>query len=564
MMRPAGLFRRERLSPAETARRRKIAIVSAAALAVIALPSVVVALVDSPPRNHLTYSPPPSPPAEPSPPDPDTVFLAWGPSEGDLQRALETARSMSVEEEAGLVIVARFKGASVSEMQSTIRQYHWGGVFLSGGSIQSRDQFSALVSAAKAAAAEDGRDWDLIVAVDQEGGTVAHVSPIVPTMPAFMAAGAVRDHEKAVVRDAFAGQGRDLRALGVNADLAPVADLTIGLADPVIRSRSPGLDPHNAAESAIAAVDGLLDAGVVPAVKHFPGHGGVTIDSHTSMPVSDKPLAALQEEDLLPFQEAIDAGAPMIMMSHVAVSAWGGIPASIDPEAYAYLRDEMGFTGVTITDSMGMGALGQYGGSGLLAVKALNAGADLILMPGVNSEAYNAIVGAVDNGTLSRERLDEAASRVIALMRYQASIDPEVEIEGDYVKALSLASATVVTPGLCGRPLVGSSVTIRGGWASERNALSGYLAQYGIATGGGTSILLLGTSERSGTADVVVALDGPWGLSSSHATTYIGLYGRGPSTLSALADILAGKATPMGRWPVPLAGLPYDACPSPR
>jgi beta-N-acetylhexosaminidase len=107
-------------------------------------------------------------------------------------------------------------------------------------------------------------------------------------------------------------------------------------------------------------------------------------------------------------------------------------------------------------------------------------------------------------------------------------------------------------------------VSISGGWGYERAALAAALAEYGIGTGGGTTIRLLGQPDASGAADVVVALDGPWGLSSSSATAYVGLYGRGPSSLAALADILAGATLAEGQWPVSVPGLPYDPCPSPR
>ncbi len=539
--------------------------VAAAVVGLVALAVPIVWLnVTGAPRvpRPIAYSPPPFPRPPPPPPDPDTVFLAWGPSEGDLARALETAQAMPLDREAGLVIVARFGGTDSATLQTLISQYHFGGVSLTGTSIVSADQVSQFNAAAQEAAAEDGRDWPFIIATDQEGGTIARLKGIIPTMPSFMAAGAARD--KGAVQDAFAGMGRDMRALGFNVDFAPDADVTIGLADPIIRTRSAGGYAENVGESVIAAMNGLVDAGIIPTIKHFPGHGGVTTDSHVLTPVSTKTLAELEQDDLVPFRDAIVAGAPMVMMSHVAVGAWSNIPASIDPVAYAYLRDELAFTGVAITDSMGMGALNPYGGTAQTTVAALQAGADLILMPIENDVAHDAIVQAVTDGTLSRDRLDEAASRVIALMRYQASIDPAIDVEGDYVRALSQASATVVAP-LCGRPLVGDSVTISGGWASERAALSAALAEYGIATqSGGTRIALVGTPDGSATADVVVALDGPWGLSTSLATVYIGLYGRGPSSLAALADILVNAVDADAQWPVPVPGLPYDPCPSPR
>lgn len=498
----------------------------------------------------------------PPPPDPETVFLPWGPSRADLARAWFTALQMSTDELAGQVIIARYSGTDSAGLVDLIATYHIGGVILGRGNIVSSSQVAALADAANAAAEADGRDWPFIVSTDQEGGTVARLDGIIPVMPSFMASGAA--DSKDPVRSAFAGMGRDMRTLGFTMDFAPVADLTIGLADPVIRSRSAGDDPQNVASTVIAAMDGLLDAGVVPAVKHFPGHGGVTSDTHLGAASTSESIESLEASDIWPFAVAIDAGAPVIMMSHISVAAWGGIPASIDPAAYAYVREQLGFTGVTVTDSMGMGALTPYGGSGALAVSALNAGADLILMPAITAEAHDAIVNAVNDGSLTRHRLEEAAARVIALMRYQASIDPQVDVTGDYVRALTAAAATVVAP-LCGPAFVGSTVNISGGGAEERAALANALAAYGIAQSpSGTSVRLMGGPATTGSADVVVSMDGPWGLSQSSATVYIGLYGRGPSSLAALADVLAGQSPASGNWPVEMAGLPFEACPSPR
>lgn len=519
--------------------------------------------VDSLPRAPSTVTPYSPPPIPPPPPDPDTVFLAWGPSEGDMARALETAQNMSLEEVAGVVILARFSGTNPATAAGLVRDYHVGGVLFFRQNLTSRNQIVTITSAATQAGIDDGRDWPVIIAVDQEGGSVARLRDFIPVMPAFMASGAARD--KGTVEEAFAGMGRDVRALGFNVDFAPVIDLTIGLDDPTIRTRSPGSDPENAARTGIAAANGLLDAGVIPTVKHFPGHGGMTVDSHTGAPSTSIPVDELAKTDIYPFQRAIDEGIPVVMIGHIVVEEWGSRPASINSNAYAYLRDEMGFTGVIVTDSLGMGALNWYGDGGRLAVEALNAGADLLITAGNGApQAHAAIVAAVNNGTLSRERLDEAAARVIALMRYQASLDPSVETQGDYVRTLGRGSATVVTP-LCGTPLVGTDVTISGGTSSQRRALAAALESYGVRVGwGGTSILLLRGDDSSGTADIVVSLDGPWGLSRSHATTYIAMYGSDPSTLAALADILVHAVDANARWPVPIPGLPYDPCPSPR
>ncbi len=409
--------------------------------------------------------------------------------------------------------------------------------------------------AAAAQRGGDGRGWPVIVATDQEGGSVARLSGIIPSLPAFLASGAARD--KGVVERGYAGEGADMLALGFNMDLAPVADLTRGLSDPTIRSRSAGDDASDVSATVEAAATGLVSAGVVPAVKHFPGHGGVAVDSHLGLPIQGASVDALESYDLVPFRDAVGAGAPVIMMSHIAVTAWGGEPSSLSPEAYSYLRDELGFRGVAVTDSLSMAAVVGRGEGGP-AVAALNAGADVVLMPSNTAQAHAQIVEAVESGLLSRSRLDEAAARGIALMLWQASLPAAAPTE-DYAGALALAGIAVTSP-LCGGRLVGPTVTISGGLPDERSALAAELAARGVGGGTGTTIRLLGSAGGSGSADVVVALDGPWGLPHSAATTYVGLFGRSSESLAALADVLVGAAVPTGRWPVELPGLTGTEC----
>lgn len=492
-------------------------------------------------------------------PSPEEVFLAWGPSEADMASARKAAQAMTLEEVAGQVIIARFSGRDATALSNLVTTYHLGGVAFGTSNVGTASLTRKMTAAAAAATVSDGRDWPLIIGTDQEGGTVARLAKIAPKLPTFLAAGAAVDKDR--VRVAYSGAGASMVALGFNVDFAPVADVTIGLADPIIRSRSAGDDPLNVAATVVATMQGYLDASIVPAVKHFPGHGSVTGDSHHGVPVQGASIMELEDRDLVPFVAAIDAGAPMVMMSHIAVEDWGPLPTSVNPEAYAYLRDNLGFTGVVVTDSLGMGAVIHRGGKYGPGVAALLAGADLVLMPADTATAHGQIVAAVLDGVLTRERLDESAARVIAMMRYQASLGPLSNPEPDYAKDLTLAGATVATAE-CGTRLVGSRVTISGGYEAERDALAAALKARGVSIGGGTTVRLLGSPEGSGNADVVVAMDGPWGLPGSTATAYVGLYGRGEPSLEALADILVGAEQPGGHWPVGLTGIPYPTCPT--
>lgn len=514
---------------------------------------------DAPPSPEAVVVAPAEGALQVVPPD-EPVSLAWGPSRLELAAALAQARALPLDVAAGRVIVASLGTPDEGAAAALMRDQHLAGVILMGGSITGADQVRELAAAIQVAATEDGHRWPAIVSTDQEGGPVSRLAGIVPDLPAFMAAGSVPD--KSAVTAVYAASARDMRDLGITVNWAPDADVTLGLADPIIRVRSAGSDPARVAATVVAAVAGYVEGGVVPAVKHFPGHGSVTTDSHDAVPVQPAAVEQLESTDLVPFAAAIDAGAPVVMMAHIAVGEWGAAPATLNPLAYTYVRDELGFTGVVVTDALNMGAISSWYAPGDAEVAALAAGADLLLMPSDPAVARQAIIAAVNAGTLPRERLDEAVARVELLMRWQAGAATESDDAGpgagaapgdEYARAFAGTAATVFATS-CGGAFVGPSVTISGGWPAERQVLADALASHGITTGGGTSIRLLGTAGASGDADVVVAMDGPWGLASSHASVFVGLYGRSDEALAGLADVLAGAVPPTGQWAVP--GLP--------
>lgn len=185
-------------------------------------------------------------------------------------------------------------------------------------------------------------------------------------------------------------------------------------------------------------------AGLVSTTKHFPGHGGVTADSHETLPVLGSTLEQLRSRDLRPFAEAVAAGAPAIMMAHLDVTALeGGRPSSQAPQVYDFLREDLGFEGVAITDSLGMGAALS---EDFPAVRALNAGADLLLMPVDTAATHRLVTEAIDTGRVPRERAEEAASRVVALQLWQQRVATEVAVPDDasglaQQAALALSSA---------------------------------------------------------------------------------------------------------------------------
>lgn len=500
-------------------------------------------------------SPSVSPEASASPSvtvSPEPEALAWGPTLEDWDDALATAEALTVRQAAGAVLLPAYSAADAEGVHALVSDSGVAGVMLMGEATGSATTASTL-----AASAQDGagdRGWPAVVAVDQEGGPVARLGDAVAQLPAFMAAGAVPD--EAVIRETYAQAGAELKALGFTVDFAPVGDVTVGLADPVIRTRSAGDDPERVAATVVSASLGYLEGGVAPTVKHFPGHGAVTTDSHASVPTRDASLAEIESVDLVPFREAVEAGVPLVMMSHVAVPEWGGVPASVDPQAYVALRDGLGFTGVAVTDALNMGAITEGLAPGEAAVQALRAGADLLLMPESMVKARSAIVQAVESGSLSRERLDEAAARVILLARWQESLTSSVTVADGYAEDFAREAVTVGATA-CDAPFLGQRVTITGGFAADRDALAAALEAHGVQVGGGgTSIWITGSDDSSGSADVVVAMGGPWALERSNASVYVAAYGRSPEALAGVAAVLAGDAEPRGEWPISLDGVP--------
>lgn len=313
---------------------------------------------------------------------------------------------------AAAVLVVGIPGVTRADeaLGQTVVDLGVGGLFLSEPNVESAEQVKALVDGLRARA---GRP--LLVSTDEESGRVAVTREIVGAGPSPRRL--ARQMTPAQVREFAAGIGERLAEVGVDLDLAPLLDLDAGPYSGIIGDRSFSADPATAAEYGLAFSAGLVDAGVTPTVKHFPGQGRSTTDTHAEAAVVDAPLEELRGTDLLPFQSAIDAGAPVVMLNHLGYAALDAdLPASLSPKAYALLR-EMGFEGVAMTDSLGMGAVNLRWDFPEAAVRAIEAGADAALATDGNQAVrmHAALVQAVESGRLPEERLNEAAARVTAL-----------------------------------------------------------------------------------------------------------------------------------------------------
>ncbi len=293
-----------------------------------------------------------------------------------------------------------------------------GGIFLNPGNVESEAQLTRLVKGIRALARRP-----IVITVDEEPGRVSSLGEILGSSPS--ARRMAGEGPASDVRDYAREVAVELASLGIDLNLAPVADLTDGPYDEIIGDRSFSSDPAIAAEYAIAFAEGMADGGVRSAAKHFPGQGRSTDDIHfeAAAPITVT-LDLLRLTDVRPFRDLVRAGIPVVMMNHLRYTALDrNLPASLSPKAYALLRD-LGFTGVAITDSLGMGAVNLTWGFYDSAPMAVAAGADgLLATDGFFAEEMrDGLVDAVAAGRLSERRLNEAAGRMVAL----AGGDPRV------------------------------------------------------------------------------------------------------------------------------------------
>lgn len=390
---------------------------------------------------------PASPDADATAPSPSSSESApaeptWGPSATDVSRARELVVDWDADRIAGQLMVAGYAGTDPATPARLLRDLHLAGIKIGGFNVASSGQVRETTRAVVAATREDGRRFPPVLAVDQEGGTVEHLRGAATSFPPFAASGRMieRDPKRGpgVVRDALGTAALEMRSLGVTWVLGPVADVTIGAADPTIGSRAASSDPRLAARTTVAALRGYRDAALVSAVKHYPGHGAVTTDSHVALPRLDADRSLLERRELVPFRAAVEAGAPAVMMGHLDVRALApGQPASLAPEIYRHLRRDLGFDGVTITDALEMDAVARPG----VALRALRAGADLVLMPDDPRASHARIAGAIRAGELPRDRALRSAERVVALQLWQQRRARAVPVPDDVTAHARAASS---------------------------------------------------------------------------------------------------------------------------
>ncbi|MFC5291326.1 glycoside hydrolase family 3 protein [Actinokineospora guangxiensis] len=562
----------------------------------------------------------------PQPPPPTPVAAEPLSMSSWIDRAV---RRMPLEQKVGQLFVATVWGKSATEEHPTnlahygvgtpaevVERFHVGGVIYFNNSgtdnIDSPAQLARFSNGLQRAALRSGPHLPLIVAIDQEGGNVTRVEAPATEHPSAMAIGAGRSERDA--RTSAAVNGRELRAMGVNQNFAPVADVNSNPLNPVIGARSFSSDPDLSARLVTAQIGGFQDGKpaetVSSSAKHFPGHGDAATDSHTGLPRIDRSAEQWRAVDLPPFRAAVAAGIDSIMTAHIQFPSLdpSGVPATLSrPILTDLLREELGFDGLIVTDALGMQGVREMFDDAEIPVMALEAGVDQLLMPADFPLAYDAVLDAVRSGRIAEARIDESVRRVLKQKWERGIIARPLVDERALPKKVGTPQNLAAVQALTDRtttvlrndddvlPLaapgdvlvvgIGDTVnqaktptqlaTALGGTALPTGSrpTDAVIAQAEAAAADADTVVVLtnnlsaNTQQRTlltrllatGKPIVAVATQVPYDAGFVDAPTWVATYSWRGVSMNSLAKVLLGRTSPVGRLPV---AVPDGADPS--
>ncbi|MFD4374767.1 glycoside hydrolase family 3 protein [Streptomyces sp. NPDC058486] len=509
---------------------------------------------------------------------------------------------------------ANLRELGVRTAAELVERYHLGGIIYFAWAHNTRDpqQIAALSNGLQTAALAGGTPIPLLISTDQEHGIVCRVGEPATLLPGAMALGA--GGSPADTRKAARIAGSELAALGIRQNYAPVADVNVNPGNPVIGVRSLGSDPRAVSGLVTAQIRGYQGAGVAATAKHFPGHGDTAVDSHYGLPVITHTREQWAELDAPPFRAAIAAGIDAIMTAHLVVPALDPSedPATLSyPILTGVLREQLGYDGVVVTDALDMQGVRTKYGDDRVPVLALKAGVDQLLNPPKLDVAWNAVLGAVRSGELTEERLDESILRILRLKARRGlfsdpyttrkDVDATVGTPRHLAEADRIAERTTtllvnedgflpLSPASHGNVLVvGADPASPSGTTGPPTAtLAGALRELGftatalstgitptaarideaVAAAEGRDVIVVGTYNLSATSPqrtlvarlvatgvpvVTVAIRNPYDVArTSGQRAALAAYSWTDVELRAAVRVLAGRARPRGRLPVPV------------
>lgn len=512
---------------------------------------------------------------------PRTAEPSAAAAQGTDEWVESTLAGMSVREKVGHLFMAEVYGETadtqnpadvarnqglygVDNAEQLIDKYQPGGIvyFSRTNNTNNPGQIAGLSNGIQDAALAQPAGAPSLIAIDQEGGIVARVGPPATQFPGNMALGAGGRSQDA--RTAADITGRELAAMGVNWNFAPVADVNMNSANPVIGVRSFSEDPDLAADMTSAQVRGYQGAGLAAAAKHFPGHGDTNQDSHLDIPTIFHTREEWEQFDQPPFQAAVDGGVRAIMTAHIEVPSLDPAfdPATLSrPILTGILREEMGYEGIIITDALNMEGVRIKYGDDRVPVLALQAGADILLMPPEYDVAYNAVLDAVENGEITEERVDTSVRRILALKQELGLVDdPYVDVDavdGVVGTKRSLKQAQKITDRTTTLvkndgdllPLDPGGTALVTGWGvSTTQTLADKMTERGVAT----DVLETGINPSDAKIDAAVA------AADAHDVTVV-LTNRASIATQAQQQVLVQRLVATGKPVVAVAVRdPYD------
>ncbi|MFD8303074.1 glycoside hydrolase family 3 protein [Streptomyces sp. NPDC059690] len=561
-----------------------------------------------------------------------TAALAvGGTARADDDRLRALVSRMTLEEKVGQLFVMRVYGNSATDPAQAdvdanlkeigvrtaaelIAKYRVGGIiyFTWAHNTENPRQIAALSNGLQRASLGLPRGLPVLIATDQEHGIVCRVGRPAALFPGAMAIGAGGSRGDA--RTLGRISGGELRAIGINQDYSPDADVNVNPANPVIGVRSFGADPEAVAALVAAEVQGYQRSRVAATAKHFPGHGDTAVDSHYGFPVITHSREVWEKLDAVPFRAAIRAGIDCVMTAHIQFPALddSGDPATLShPILTGILRGELGYDGVVVTDSLGMEGVRTKYGDDRVPVLALKAGVDQLLNPPDLAVAWNAVLKAVQDGELTEARLDESILRVLRLKARlrlfddpyarEADVDRRVGTKAHLEEADRIAERTTtllvneggllpLSPrtrkrvlvvgadpaspsGTTGPPtgVLAAALTELGFTAtalSTGTAPSAATVAKAVAAAGDADAVVVGTYNLTATSSqktlaeqlvatgkpvVAVAIRNPYDVAQLPSVpAFLASYSWTDVELRAAARVIAGKVAPRGRLPVPV------------
>ncbi|MGW9049317.1 glycoside hydrolase family 3 N-terminal domain-containing protein [[Kitasatospora] papulosa] len=513
-------------------------------------------------------------------------------------------------------IDANLAEIGVRDAAELISTYHVGGIIYFAWAHNTRDphQIADLSNGIQRAGLAGRTPLPLLVSTDQEHGIVCRVGEPATLLPGAMALGAGGSRSDA--RTAGRIAGAELAALGINQNYAPDADVNVNPANPVIGVRSFGSDPESVAGMVAAQVKGYQSSGIASTAKHFPGHGDTSTDSHTGLPVIRHTREQWAELDAPPFRAAVAAGIDSIMTAHIVVPALDPSedPATLShPILTGILREELGYDGVVVTDALGMEGVRTKYGDERVPVLALLAGVDQLLNPPDLKVAWNAVLGAVRSGEISEARIEESILRILRLKTRlglfrdpyvtHRGVDRTVGVRSHLATADRIAERTTTLLANTGSLLplsrrshrnllvVGADPASPSGTTGPpTTTLAGAFEELGfaatalstgtaptqakiaeaVAAAAGKDAVVVGTYNVSATSSqrtlvsalaatgvpvITVAIRNPYDIAQLAGTGYaasLAAYSWTDVELRAAARVIAGRARPEGRLPVPV------------